>query len=270
MSTILVTGGTGNLGHQVTSRLLKHRHSVRVMSNESNPSIPEGAEFLYGDLGSGQGVKEAVKGVDAVFHLATTWRSEQDTQMVDVEGTRKLLEAGKAHGSPHFMYMSIVGVDQTQFFFYNKAKYQAEMLVEKGGVPWTIQRSTQFHNFIVWMLQSLKADTEPEIVVPSGVRFQPIDIGEAADRLVSLVERGPSGRVPEIGGPQVLTIEQATEVYLRVRGIHAQVRSEPLKGAMYDVFRSDAILTPGNKAGKITWEEFLTSLYGKSKKRRVA
>jgi uncharacterized protein YbjT (DUF2867 family) len=259
MSSILVTGGTGNLGRHVTSRLLKHRHSVRVMSNESNPSIPERAEFLYGDFGSGQGLEEAATGVDTIVHLATTWRRAQDTQLVDVEGTRRLLEAAKAHSSPHFIYMSIVGVDQSQYFYY-KAKYDAEMLVEKGGVPWTIQRSTQFHNFVLWMLQSLKADTQPEIVVPSGVRFQPIDVGEAADRLVSLVERGPSGRVPEIGGPQVLTIEQATESYLRVRGINARVRSEPLKGDMYDAFRTDAILTPRNKVGKITWEEFLISV----------
>jgi uncharacterized protein YbjT (DUF2867 family) len=240
------------------------------MSNESSPSIPEGAEFFYGDLGSGQGIEEAAAGVDAILHLASTWHSEQATQAVDVEGTRKLLETAKAHGSPHFIYMSIVGVDQAQSFFYYKAKYQAEMLVEKAGVPWTIQRSTQFHDFIVWMLQSLKADTVPEILVPRGVHFQPIDIGEASDRLVSLVGQGPSGRVPEIGGPQVLTIEQATEIYLRVRGIDARIRPEPLEGAMYDAFRSDAILTPGSKVGKITWEEFLVSAYGKSKKKRVA
>ncbi len=269
MSSILVTGGTGNLGHHVTSRLIKQGHGVRVMSNESSPSVPEGAEFVYGDLSSGQGFEEALTGVDTILHLATTWHSEQATHLVDVEGTRKLLEAGKAHGLPHFIYMSIVGVDQIQYFYY-KAKYDAEMLVEKGGIPWTIQRSTQFHNFIVWFLQSLKADTQPEIVVPSGVRFQPIDIDEAADRLVSLIEHGPSGRVPEIGGPQVLTIEQAAEVYLRIRGSNARVRSEPLKGDMYDAFRSDAILTPRNKVGKITWEDFLISLYRKSKRRRVA
>ncbi len=269
MSRILVTGGTGNLGRHVASRLIEHGHSVRVLSNESHPSVPEGAEFVYGDLGSGQGIDEALASADTILHLATTWRSEQDTRLVDVEGTQKLLETAKAYGSPHFIYMSIVGVDQSQYFYY-KAKYQAEMLVEKGGVPWTIQRSTQFHNFIVWLLQSLKADTDSEIVVPSGVHFQPIDIGEAADRLVSLVERGPSGRAPEIGGPQVLTIEQAAESYLRIRGINAQVRSEPLKSDIYDLFRSDAILTPRNKIGKITWEDFLISVYGKSKKKRVA
>jgi uncharacterized protein YbjT (DUF2867 family) len=266
MSNILVTGGTGNLGHQVVSRLLKHKHGVRIASNEPNPSIQDGSEFIYADIGSGKGISEAVAGVDAIVHLAT---SVKNPQLVDVEGTRKLIETARVHGSPHFMYLSIVGVDRTDFLYY-KAKYDAERIVENAGLPWTIQRSTQFHNFIVWMLQSLGVDTLPEIEVPSGIRFQPIDVGEAADRLVLLVERGASGRVSEIGGPQVLTIEEATESYLRVRGRKANVRSAPLEGEMYDLFRSDGVLTPGNKTGKTTWEQFLISEYGKTNKDRAA
>ncbi len=209
MSKIMVIGGTGTLGKQVTLRLLKLQYNVRVLSNESNPSVPEGSEFSYGDLGSGQGINEAMAGMDAIIHLATYVRNPQ---LIDVEGTQKLLKAALNQGSPHFIFMSIVGVDKSRFYYY-KAKYDAERLVEKSGLPWTIQRSTQFHNFILGMLQSLDIDKLPEVKVPSGVRFQPIEIGEAADRLVSLLERGPSGRVTEIGGPQPLTIEEAAESY---------------------------------------------------------
>ncbi|CAN5741516.1 hypothetical protein BH20ACT1_BH20ACT1_11120 [soil metagenome] len=38
--------------------------------------------------------------------------------------------------------------------------------------------------------------------------FQPIDAGEVSERLAELIERGPSGRVTDLGGPEVLTVRQ--------------------------------------------------------------
>jgi uncharacterized protein YbjT (DUF2867 family) len=100
-------------------------------------------------------------------------------QQVDVEGTRALLQAAYASGSHHIVYISIVGVDRTAYFYY-QGKYETELLIEQGPLPWTIVRTTQFHPFVLQIIRSLGADTPPEVPVPAGARFQSIDVGEVA------------------------------------------------------------------------------------------
>ncbi len=92
------------------------------------------------------------------------------------------------------------------------------------------------------------------------MRFQSIDHCEVADRLVTLMEQGPSGHAPDMGGLQVLTIEEMTATYLRVRGREARARPEPLPGDMFSVFRSGVNLVPGHAEGTIAWEAFVRHL----------
>jgi uncharacterized protein YbjT (DUF2867 family) len=268
MAKVLVTGGTGTLGREVVSRLLDKHYSTRILSHKSKPSVPRGVEVYVGDLETGTGLRDATKDVDAIVHCASKTNGINAYE-TDVEGTRKLIESAKATGSPHFVYISIVGVDKTQFSYY-KAKYDAELLIEKGEVPWTIQRATQYHNYLLSIIQSFGADTLSEIPVPSGMRFQSIDVGEVADHLISLVERGPSGRTPYIGGPQVLALEEMAETYLRIRGRKATIQPKPIPNDMYDMFRTGIHLCPDRTEGKITWEEFVRRLYGEQRLRRAA
>jgi uncharacterized protein YbjT (DUF2867 family) len=144
---------------------------------------------------------------------------------------------------------------------YYVAKRETEMVIEQGPLPWTIARATQFHDYVLRLIQSFGADTLPVVPVPGSLHFQTIDVGEVADHLVSLMEQGPAGHVPDIGGPQVCSIEEMAEAYLRIRGRQATVRSEALPGSIYDVFRSGINLVPDSAVGVITWEAFLHRLY---------
>jgi len=257
MATVLVTGGTGTLGRAVANRLLLRQHRTRILSHQSTPVVPAGVEATTGDLTSGDGLREAVTGVDAIIHCAS---SSRNAEVVDVEGTRLLLQTAHASGSPHFIYMSIVGVDRSAYPYYT-AKRATEARIEQGPLPWTIVRATQFHNLVLGLIQSFGADTLPIVPVPGGMRFQSIDVGEVADRLVALAEDGPAGHAPDMGGPQILTIEEMTSIYLRVRGREATVRPETLSSGLFDTFRSGINLVPDHTMGVITWEDFLQHMY---------
>jgi uncharacterized protein YbjT (DUF2867 family) len=178
---------------------------------------------------------------------------------VDVAGTRALLQAARASGSAHIVYPSIVGIDRSTYGYY-QAKYAAEGLIEHGPLPWTIVRATQFHDYVLGLIQSFGADTLPVVSVIAGMRFQSIDVGEVADRLVKLMEQGPAAHTPEMGGPEVRTLEEMTEAYLRIRGRQATIRSET--GERFQVFRSGNNLVPDHAVGTITWDAFLDRLYG--------
>src|SRR5579863_2508958 len=256
MATVLVTGGSGTLGRQVVNRLLNRHHRTRILTRQITPIVDDRVEVITGNLIPGNGLSEAVAGIDAIIHCANISRTSplQDS----IEGTRSLIQAARSQGSPHLVYISIVGVDRSAYPYY-AAKRATEELIERGPLSWTILRTTQFHDFVLQLIRSFDADTLPVVSVPDGVRFQSIDVGEVAGRLVALVEEGFAGYAPEMGGPQILTFEEMVEAYLRVRGSKATVRSELLPGELLDGFRSGNNLTPDHGVGVVTWEAFLTA-----------
>ena len=139
MSTVLVTGGTGTLGRAVLARLLNGPHRVRILSHQAQPVMSAAVEVATGDLVSGAGLREAARGVEVIIHCATNWRDPHLS--TDVAGTRALLDAARAGGLPHILYISIVGVDRTEYPYY-RAKWEVEQMVAQSGFPWTVLRTT--------------------------------------------------------------------------------------------------------------------------------
>jgi uncharacterized protein YbjT (DUF2867 family) len=140
-SSVLVTGGTSRLGRRVVRRLRDAGRDVRVLTRRS-PEATDGVRHLTGDLRSGEGVDAAVDGVAAIVHCATSGKG-------DVATTRTLVRAASRAGSPHLVYVSIVGVDHLPAWGYSKAKLQAERVVADSGLPWTILRATQFYDYLL-------------------------------------------------------------------------------------------------------------------------
>src|SRR5690606_13323976 len=150
-------------------------------------------EWARASLETGEGLDTAVAGAEVIIHAASS--STRRTQQVDVVGTERLLAAAHRAGVGHFIYISIVGIEQVPFPYY-RYKLAAEKLVEAGGVPWSILRTTQFHNLLDLLLQLL-ARTPFVLPVPQDLPFQPIDVGEVAALLVDAVTAGPGGRLPD-------------------------------------------------------------------------
>ncbi|MET9477819.1 SDR family oxidoreductase [Streptomyces sp. NPDC002917] len=241
MATILVTGGTGTLGREVTDRLRTDGHEIRVLSRRSQPYAV--------DLRNGTGLGAAVDGVDTIVHCATQPRGGDDT------AAGHLIEAAKRAGVPHLVHVSIVGVDRVPLGYY-RVKRQVEQMVEDSGLGWTILRSTQFHDLVLRVLAA--AARLPVMPLPAGVRLQSIDTGEVADRLAELAVAGPAGRVPEMGGPEVRELPELARAYLRATGKRRPLVSVPLAGKAYAGYRRGGHLTPRRAVGKATFEEFLT------------
>src|SRR3989442_2701957 len=101
MTLILVTGGTGDLGSKLVERFIAKGETVRVLSRRA-PSTKATTEWAQGDMETGEGLGEAVKGADVVVHAATGGGARAKA---DAAGTPNLLGARKAAASPHSFYI---------------------------------------------------------------------------------------------------------------------------------------------------------------------
>jgi dihydroflavonol-4-reductase len=101
----LVTGGTGFLGGHVVAALAAAGADVRAFAHRPPPTgaLPDGVDFLQGDILDPDAVRRAVEGCDAIFHLAALYsyaRSDVPLmEAVNVRGTAALLDAA-ARGQP--------------------------------------------------------------------------------------------------------------------------------------------------------------------------
>jgi len=207
---------------------------------------------VKGDLLTGERLEQAMEGVDVIVHCAS---SPTKTRQTDVEGTDRLLQAAVQAGISHFVFVSIVGVDRNPYYPYYRMKLEVERMIERSAVPWTILRATQFHEFVLRMIQFL--DRLPVMMMPKGFLVQPIDIGEVTDRLVELALSGPVGRASDVGGPEVRTVAEFARAYFEAAGRNRRVVKVPVPGKIARAFHEGAQLAPDHKYGRTTWEEFL-------------
>ena len=140
-------------------------------------------------------------------------------------------------------------------FGYFASKLAAEQIVADSGLPWTTLRATQFHESMLLLVQQMAR--LPVIPVPARWRFQPVDAGEVADRLVELALGTPAGLVPDMGGPRVYEMAELVRSYLQARGKRRPILPIWLPGKAARAFRAGANLAPDRAVaaghGRTSW-----------------
>ncbi len=258
MTRVLVTGGTGVLGQQVRPLLKAAGYTVRAMSRHARPAAADHTEqWAQADLATGAGLAEAVAGVQAIVHAASD--PARDTHGVDVDGTRRLIDAAVAAGCEHLVYISIVGIERIPLAYYTH-KVAAEQVIARGGLPWTILRTTQFHELIDYRIGA--AARRALLFLTTDRRFQPLASEEAAEALVQAVGAGPAGRLPDMGGPEVHTLGALAREWLAARHEQRRVWPWPTFGAVAAGYRNGYNTCPDRAVGRVPWGEWLRRKYG--------
>ncbi len=114
----LVTGGAGFIGSNLAEALLNQGYAVRVLdsfvsgSRENLTAIQPQIEILEGDLRDETLIRQAVQGIDTVFHLAAvasvvrSVENPRETHEVNVSGTWNLLEQARNAGVRRLVFSS--------------------------------------------------------------------------------------------------------------------------------------------------------------------
>jgi uncharacterized protein YbjT (DUF2867 family) len=237
---VLVVGGTGTLGRVVVDHLLAADANVRILTRGRRRQLHTDVKHATGDLRSGEGLDQAVAGVDTIVLCA--------------DPAQHVVAAAKRAGTAHLAYTSIVGIDRVPFVYYRR-KLADEGLIAASGVPWTILRATQFHDLIAVLLRMLAKP--PVMLLPVGGRFQPVDVREVGERLAGLTLGEPVGRAPDFGGPQVRAVSDLAHSYLAMVGTRRAIVPVWLPGKVFRAYRAGGHLAPEHAAGTITFEDYL-------------
>jgi nucleoside-diphosphate-sugar epimerase len=116
----LVTGATGFLGSHIVERLLERGDSVRALVRPTSDTgflQSLGVELAHGDVTDAVSLPPALDGIDAVYHaaaLVSDWGPWDGFRTVTINGTRNMLKAAVAAGTPRFLYVSTDGVYRYQ------------------------------------------------------------------------------------------------------------------------------------------------------------
>lgn len=142
-----------------------------------------------------------------------------------------------------------------QPYSYYEHKLTAERLVADSDVQSTVLRATQFHSYVHDLPGSVAR--LPVWPLPTRLRLQPVHAGEVADAIVERATTDVAGRVPDVGGPQVLTVDELAKTYREARGLRRSVLRLPVPGSTAAAFHARHATCPDRTVGTVTWTESL-------------
>jgi len=210
---IVVIGGTGLIGSKTVAILRHGGHEVVAASPSS------GVNTI-----TGEGVKEAVAGAQAVIDLANSPSFEDKAVLEFFESSgRNLLPAEAAASVRHHVALSIVAIDRTDNGYF-RAKVAQEKLIEASGIPYTIIRATQFTEFLGGIADS---SADGNIVSLPPVLFQPIAADDVAAIVAEVALAAPRNGIVEIAGPEQAPFNEIVARYLKAVGDPRRVVSDP-------------------------------------------
>jgi nucleoside-diphosphate-sugar epimerase len=238
---IFVTGASGFIGQNLIKRHPESSdYSIKVLTRRPLPEFASDGrpQQVLGNLLDPETYQTELAGSDAVVHLAAvTGRAARDeSQRVNVEGTRVLLQACRAAGVSRFLHISTIaaGYPDQRHYSYAQSKAQAERLVRESGLDFAIIRPTVVigEQSPLWNTL-LKIAGLPIVPLPEGarsVRVQPIHVKDVVRGIELLLESERfDGEVLELGGPQPLTLREFLGLIQKaLRGAPSRILRVPL------------------------------------------
>jgi len=258
---LLLTGATGSVGSRLLPLLLERGHDVRCLVREPRRLGPRrvDVQIALGDLGEMSDpylVRQALRGVDTVVHLAATIRDQPPHRIEELNGlaTVRLLRAAERSGVKRFVFFSALNASQAQRTRFFRAKWLAEQAIASSSLQTTIfAPSIVYDRSDPWITLLRRFSFLPVLPVSGDgrARFEPIWANDAARCVVSALEHGGRPRY-ELAGPETLDYDEMSELVSRIAG-----RPRPLVHLPLPIVRSGLIAMRSlfGEAVFATWEE---------------
>ena len=224
---VLVAGGTGFIGSAIVDALLYADFEVGILSR-SRPSNPR-TTWVRADVTDPQGLDLKLRGWDVLVDAVQFPNSPIENprrgntfERVDYGGTRSLIDAAKPAGVRHFVLISGVNAEQDAPYHWLRFKWLEEQHLVQSGLPYTafrpswvygpgdvsLNRFLGFARFLPFI----------PIIGNGKTRIAPVFVNDVAAHVVAASGRGPKSAIFELGGPEVLTMDDVVKRALQVSG----------------------------------------------------
>ncbi|HYJ20656.1 MAG TPA: NAD(P)H-binding protein [Solirubrobacterales bacterium] len=258
---LLLTGATGSIGSRLLPLLLESGEDVRCLVREPRRlgARRVDVQIALGDLGEMSDpylVRQALRGVDTVIHLAATIRDQPPKRIEELNGlaTVRLLRAAERSGVERFHFFSALDAYAAQRTRFFRAKWLAEQAVTSSPLATTVfAPSIVYDHSDPWITLLRRFSFLPVLPVSGGGRaqFQPIWAEDVARSVVAALAGEARPRY-ELAGPETLSYDQMSDLVSRIAG-----RPRPLVHLPLPLIRAGliALRTVFGEAVFATWEE---------------
>ncbi len=258
---LLLTGATGSIGSRLLPLLLEHGEDVRCLVREPRRLGDRrvAVQIALGDLGEMSDpylVRQALRGIDTVVHLAATIRDQPPHRIEELNGlaTVRLLRAAERSGVRRFVFFSALNASAAQRTRFFRAKWLAERAISSSGLETTIfAPSIVYDHSDPWITLLRRFSFLPVMPVSGSgkARFQPIWAADVARSVAGWLQAPQAGRY-ELAGPDVLDYDEMSDLVSRAAGRPRPLVHLPLPLVRYGLLAARSI---AGESVFATWEE---------------
>jgi NADH dehydrogenase len=224
---LLLTGATGSIGSRLLPLLLEGGEDVRCLVREPRRLGERrvDVQIALGDLGEMSDpylVRQALRGVDTVVHLAATIRDQPPKRIEELNGlaTVRLLQAAERSGVRRFVFFSALDAHAAQRTRFFRAKWLAERAVLSSPLDTIVfAPSIVYDHSDPWITLLRRFSFLPAMPVSGDghAEFQPIWAEDVARCVVGAL-RGEARPRYELAGPETLTYDEMSDLVSRIAG----------------------------------------------------
>jgi uncharacterized protein YbjT (DUF2867 family) len=250
---IAVAGATGRLGRHIVDVLEEGGHDVVRMSRATGV-----------DVVTGEGLSEALAGVDSIVDAAS-WPSNEQEPATEffIASSRNLQEEGERAGVQRIVVVSIIGADRATAGFI-ASKVPHEQAMQSGTIPVSILRAAQFHEFVPLFLEWGR---QGDVIYVPEMRTQPVAARTVAEALTELANGSKPApetsatTIPEIAGPREESLVEIAKLVAARRGDSVRIEAVSDPNDPQQALFASGLLLPGPDAvlAGPTFEQWLDS-----------
>jgi NADH dehydrogenase len=202
-------------------------------------------------------VRQALRGIDTVVHLAATIRDQPPRRIEELNGlaTVRLLRAAESSGVRRFVFFSALNASAAQRTRFFRAKWLAEQAIASSPLETTIfAPSIVYDHSDPWITLLRRFSFLPVLPVSGSgkARFQPIWAADVARCVDGWLRSPPGSSRFELAGPDVLDYDQMSDLVSRAAGRPRPLVHLPLPLVRYGLLATRSI---AGESAFATWEE---------------
>lgn len=266
---LLLTGSTGLVGSALLRRLVDERWPVRCLVHDPRRlgQLRVRVQIALGDLSEPRSLRNAMRGVDTVVHLATVTRDEPRGSIEELTAmaTWRMVAAAERAGVERFVFLSALGASKHHPARLMRAKAVAEQAVCEAALRTVVLApSFVYAPGDRWLSLLERSSRLPVVPLPGSgtARCQPISAEDVAGCLMGALSQSPpdGGGAPkntslryELAGPETLTYDSVIHAMLQSIGHDRPIvhLPAPLASRLFGMLHRPS----ATDGAPVTWEE---------------